>query len=60
MRTYGMYLYNSGPAGQHALVVVHRVAQRLPVVLGLVLVHLADVLVGLAGDGDGVRQVEAL
>ena len=55
-----MYLYNSGPAGQHALVVVHRVAQRLPVVLGLVLVHLADVLVGLAGDGDGVRQVEAL
>ena len=53
--SYGMNLQNSWPSGKNAFEVVHRVAQWLPVVLGLVVVHFGDVLVSLSSDRYGVR-----
>ena len=53
--SYGMNLQNSWPSGKNAFEVVHRVAQWLPVVLRLVVVHFCDVLVSLTSDRYGVR-----
>ena len=51
-----MNLQNAWPAAQETPVVVHDVAQRLPVIPRLIVEHLTDLLVGLAGARDGVGQ----
>ena len=52
-----MHLEDARPSAEESPVVVHDVAEAVPVVARLVLEHLADVLVRLPRHSDRVRQV---
>ena len=55
--THRVNLQDARPAAEEPPVVVHDVAEAVPVVARLVLEHLANVLVRLASHSDGVRQI---